>query len=196
MKIEEILEVMGINTYNKNTLNLNCLKPATVYDTWNENVKLVDNNGDLKIMILQDLDLDNLDEIQAYLRNMLEDKVRYADQIVDQVRRAKIEAEMYEAARENDDIQAGMKYHALLLFRRKKEIMDCDTPEEGEQWTCSEPRIYEDYSACLMAYADTPCPASQMVHANTREDLDKEIAKMKANYHDEEWLENNLYPYL
>ena len=84
------------------------------------------------------------------------------------------------------------KYFALMLFYQGYEI---GLPN-GNTWVNVNNIIYEDHMAALDAYANTPCPASQLVEADTKEELQAKIKQMRINYHDQKWLKENLYPYL
>lgn len=84
------------------------------------------------------------------------------------------------------------KYFALMLFYQGHEI---GLPN-GNTWVNVNNILYEDHRAALDAYANTPCPASQLIEADTKEELQAKIKQMRINYHDQKWLEENLYPYL
>lgn len=53
-----------------------------------------------------------------------------------------------------------------------------------------------DPTVAMNVYANTPCPASQLIEADSQEDLLAKVEEMKANYNDKDWLEENVYPYL
>lgn len=57
-------------------------------------------------------------------------------------------------------------------------------------------KMYRDYPSLLDAYANTPCPASQMIIALDEKDYQEQLELWNKRYDDEEWLEKNLYPYL
>lgn len=84
------------------------------------------------------------------------------------------------------------KFFALMLFYRGYEI---GLPN-GNAWVNTHNTIFEDPTAALNAYANTPCPASQLIEANTKEELKQKMKQMLLNYKDEKWLEENLYIYL
>lgn len=83
-------------------------------------------------------------------------------------------------------------YWALMLFYQGHEI---GLPN-GNAWVNVNNIIYEDHSAALDAYANTRCPASQLVEGRTKEELKANMKQMLFNYKDEKWLNENLYPYL
>ena len=84
------------------------------------------------------------------------------------------------------------KYWALMLFYRGYEI---GLPN-ANAWVNTNNIVYQDHMAALDAYANTPCPASQLVEGRDRAELLANIKQMQRNYHDEKWLDENLYPYL
>lgn len=85
------------------------------------------------------------------------------------------------------------KLFALMLFYAPEElgVEDCN-----ESFCDPIIRTYSDKVDAMMAYANTQCPASQLIEANSQEELEVLIEQMKNNYKDEDWLETNLYPYL
>lgn len=57
-------------------------------------------------------------------------------------------------------------------------------------------RMYDNQQMQLDAYANTPCPASQLFEANTKEEANNKIEKFKKNFQDKTWLEENIEPYI
>lgn len=55
---------------------------------------------------------------------------------------------------------------------------------------------YPSYSDALNAYANTMCPASQIIEAIDDKDFNNQIEQMKKNFLDENWLRKNIYPYI
>lgn len=53
-----------------------------------------------------------------------------------------------------------------------------------------------DSLVALSLYSETRCPASQLVEANSEEELEAKIEEMKQNFKNNDWLEANLYPCL
>lgn len=84
------------------------------------------------------------------------------------------------------------KYWALMLFYQGCEI---GLPN-GNNWVNTNTITFQDHMDALNAYANTPCPASQLVEGRTKEELEENIKQMRINYQDEAWLNENLYPYL
>jgi hypothetical protein len=56
--------------------------------------------------------------------------------------------------------------------------------------------VYLNGTDALNAYANTRCPASQLVDGQNPEELADNMFQMIHNFNDETWLENELYPYL
>lgn len=84
--------------------------------------------------------------------------------------------------------------YAVLLFFHWSEVMD-EQPE-GIIYVMSKPRIFTNQLAALDCYANTRCPASTMIEAETIDELNKKIDQTNKNYQDNNWLEANLYPFL
>lgn len=55
---------------------------------------------------------------------------------------------------------------------------------------------FDNHLQALDYYANTPCPASQLISSPTEEGLKKGMEEMKKNFQDENWLKEFLYPYL
>jgi hypothetical protein len=80
-----------------------------------------------------------------------------------------------------------------MLFETE---LDLGISNQPGKWVNTKKIKYDKGIDALEAYANTKCPASQLVDALTDEELDKEIEQMRKNYQDETWLEENLYPFL
>ena len=48
----------------------------------------------------------------------------------------------------------------------------------------------------LNYYANTPCPASQLIDAESPEQLQELKIQVINNFNNKQWLESNLHPYL
>ena len=83
-------------------------------------------------------------------------------------------------------------FFALMLFYRGYEI---GLPN-GNAWMNTHNIFFEDYQTALDAYANIPCPASQLIEAHTEEELKQKMKQMLLNYKDKKWLEENLYIYI
>lgn len=92
-----------------------------------------------------------------------------------------------------DEPRKGKKYWALMLFFTEMELGMSATPN---RWVNTNNVFYADGISALNAYAETKCPASQLVDGKTKDDLQKAMEEMARNYQDEAWLEKNLYPYM
>lgn len=84
------------------------------------------------------------------------------------------------------------KYYAVLLFFHWREIMDeKPTPDNvkvfGDYVLASVCKT-TDHSLAMNLYAETLCPASQLVEANSWEELDNKIEEMKKNFNNPEWV--------
>jgi len=88
------------------------------------------------------------------------------------------------------------KVFAVMLFMTEMELNISQTPNK---WVNTKNYIFDGDNAgrkALTFYADTPCPASQLIDANDLEELQTKMNDMIHNFNDEEWLNNNLYPHL
>lgn len=89
-----------------------------------------------------------------------------------------------------------MIYGVYFAYSRMEVI---GTWEEGEKEYPKElarVSIYETKQQQLDAYANTPCPASQLVEAETKEEFEKEVEQIKNNFENEEWVAVNIHPYV
>ena len=80
-----------------------------------------------------------------------------------------------------------------MLFENEFNLGISSNPNK---WVHLKTIRYKNGFDALEAYANTRCPASQLIRAVNEEELLKEEAQMKANYQNQEWLEKELYPYL
>ena len=55
--------------------------------------------------------------------------------------------------------------------------------------------MFANASQQLDAYANTMCPASQLVTANSEKEFDEKIEQLKSNFEDPEWVKDNIDPY-
>lgn len=67
---------------------------------------------------------------------------------------------------------------------------------EENKWYNIRNVYFNSHQDALIYYAETPCPASQLISGETKEELEKKVEEMKQNYQNEDWLKENLYPYL
>ena len=55
---------------------------------------------------------------------------------------------------------------------------------------------YRNRGDQLSAYANTCCPASQCVTANSEKEFNEKIAKLKENFNNPEWVNKHIDPYV
>lgn len=87
-----------------------------------------------------------------------------------------------------------MKYYAFMPFWYWSEVMD-ERPKDSDFVLGNIVRTTDSLVA-LSLYSETRCPASQLVEANSEEELEAKIEEMKQNFKNNDWLETNLYPCL
>lgn len=84
------------------------------------------------------------------------------------------------------------KVYAFLPFFHWLEIMDeKPTPDNTKvfgDYVLANVCKTTDYNLAMNLYAETPCPASQLVEANSWEELDNKIEEMKKNFNNPEWV--------
>ena len=84
------------------------------------------------------------------------------------------------------------KYYAFMPFFHWREIMD-EKPEPDNvkvfgDYVLASVCKTTDYKFAMDLYAETPCPASQLVEADSWEELDEKIEEMKKNFSNPEWV--------
>ena len=84
------------------------------------------------------------------------------------------------------DQYKGKKFFALLLFYE----------DEDFNYQLFDTRFYTDGAVAFKEFTNTPCPASQLIDAESIEELHNKILDMVNNMDNEEWKKINLYPYL
>ena len=84
--------------------------------------------------------------------------------------------------------------YAVMFFHHWSEIMD-EQPK-GDEFILTNTIITENCLSALNTYANTHCPASVLLEAETRKELDDKMVQTIKNYKDKEWLETNVYPVL
>jgi len=88
------------------------------------------------------------------------------------------------------------KVYAVMLFMTEMELGISQIPNK---WANTKNYIFDGEDAGLKAldfYANTRCPASQLIDANNLKELETKMNDMLHNYQDENWLQENLYPYM
>ena len=91
------------------------------------------------------------------------------------------------------DAEPGKKRWALMLFFTEMELGISNKPNK---WVNARNIFYDNGLAALEAYANTKCPASQLVDGTTPEELEHAMEDMVEKFKDDKWLEENLYPCL
>ena len=89
--------------------------------------------------------------------------------------------------------QGGNRVYALMLFYTELELGISQKPNV---WLNFGNQYYESGSQALEAYANTPCPASQLIDAQDKDELLVKMNDMLHNFNNPKWLEENLYPTL
>jgi hypothetical protein len=84
----------------------------------------------------------------------------------------------------------GKKFFALMLF------YETEYPFDNDEYELRGIRYFTDGRMALNAYANTPCPASQLIDAKDENELYENIKTMINNMNDKNWREINLDPYL
>lgn len=91
--------------------------------------------------------------------------------------------------------------HCVMLFYQGWEMNAFHEGTEerhydDNKWYNPRNVYFNKHSEALTYYAETPCPASQLISGETREELEKKVKEMQENFQNKEWLDKNLYPYL
>lgn len=87
------------------------------------------------------------------------------------------------------------KFYAVAFFYSAQEI-GIDADVITEPFIYRNTAVFNNKTDQLNCYANTMCPASQLLEANTEKELKKKIRKLRDNFRNNEWLEKNIYPYL
>ena len=89
--------------------------------------------------------------------------------------------------------EGGNRVYALMLFYTELELGISQIPNK---WLNVGNHYYEKGIDALEAYANTKCPASQLIDAKDKDELLIKMNDMLNHFKDSKWLEENLYPYL
>lgn len=87
------------------------------------------------------------------------------------------------------------KFYAVAFFYSAQEI-GIDADVITEPFIYRNTAVFNNKTDQLICYANTRCPASQLLEANTEKELKEKIRKLRNNFRNNEWLEKNIYPYL
>ena len=88
------------------------------------------------------------------------------------------------------------KFYSVMMFYQNGDLgipSDVADPNEWNNTRCVDT---EDGQLALDVYANTCCPASQLIEAQSREELEAKKKQMIENFKNKEWLETVLYPCL
>ena len=91
------------------------------------------------------------------------------------------------------------KVYGVYFAYSKQEVLP---EEEYDLYPTDYPREvaricrYANASQQLDAYANTMCPASQLVTANSEKEFDEKIEQLKSNFEDPEWVSVHIDPYV
>lgn len=92
------------------------------------------------------------------------------------------------------------KMYGLYLAYHKNEVLpdeeanDPNVPNYPP--ALARVRIYDNPHDQMEAYANVPCPASQTFEADDKFEFDMKFRELQQNFLNEEWLEENIYPYI
>lgn len=95
--------------------------------------------------------------------------------------------------KEEDKIKS--KYFAVMFFYSTYYLGLVDSPYE-DSFILKGIKYFDTMKEALNVYANVRCPASQLIEAKTKEELDFKIEEMKNNFNNPKWLEENIYPYI
>ena len=92
------------------------------------------------------------------------------------------------------------KFYCVYMAYAKYEVMDSSVEGYDKLPTyprnCARVRIYDNPGAQFDAYANTPCPASQLFEADSKEEIEKKTKEFNENFENKEWLKEHIYPYI
>jgi len=88
------------------------------------------------------------------------------------------------------------RFYCVMMFYRNGDLGIPSEVADPNEWINTRNATFTDSQAALNCYANTPCPASQLIEADSKEELKAKQAEMVKNFQNKEWLEKNLYPYL
>lgn len=84
------------------------------------------------------------------------------------------------------------KYYAFMPFFHWRKIMDEKPEPDGVKvfgdYVLASICKTTDYKLAMDLYAETPCPASQLVEANSWGELEEKIEEMKKNFNNPDWI--------
>lgn len=91
----------------------------------------------------------------------------------------------------NKDVK---RVYAVMLFDTE---MNLGMPgAKPNTWINYHNRYFTNGQQALDYYANTPCPASQLIDGESTEELENKMDEMIDNFNNKAWLETELYPCL
>lgn len=86
------------------------------------------------------------------------------------------------------------KLHALMLFDTERNL---SISEDPTKWVHLKTLKFGNRGdLALYAYANIPNPASQLIEGLSEEELEEKELKMIEDFKDQNWLNENIYPYI
>ena len=86
------------------------------------------------------------------------------------------------------------KLHALMLFDHERNL---GISEDPTKWVHMKTLKFGDRGdLALYAYANIPNPASQLIEGLSKEELEEKELQMIENFQNQNWLNENIYPYI
>ena len=96
--------------------------------------------------------------------------------------------------KEKEKIEGKKKIYSVMLFDTE---MNLGVPgAKPNAWVNYHNRYFNNGAEALEYYANTPCPASQLIDAESRKELEEKMDEMIQNFENEQWLQTQLYPTL
>ena len=97
---------------------------------------------------------------------------------------------MFDARTAHESLPPSKKYFCVMLFTELYDVTG-DT-NDMDKWVNTKNVYFHNGSLALDYYANTPCPASQLIDADSIEELAEKRNQMLLNFKDEKFL-NELY---
>lgn len=94
----------------------------------------------------------------------------------------------------NTNTKTTKKYYALMLFETEKTLGISQNPNKWINIKTID--FKDDGEKALFMFCNIPNPASQLLDAESEEELEQQKIQMLQNFNDQNWLNENLYPYI
>lgn len=85
-------------------------------------------------------------------------------------------------------------HFAVLYFWYWSEVSD-EKPSDSDYILGNILRT-NNFHIALTFYAETPCPASQLIEAYDEKELERKIKQMIKNFKNKEWIKKYIEPYI